>query len=316
MKKSIKIKDIARLIVFCLLSFLLVYFSKYVFGKCNEIKIEKRICIKGAEGNNLIRKKIGSFHVENFQTNLNINSGKISLNNMGDSPIWPYSIYAKNNINESNIDDTIYISVEIENMKVYEGRLRNIFNDNGGCFKVLKKIQPNNENRLSIIISSRNKPINKINDLSFDLYLFSVTKDLIDSELYTSKNRMYIGGYYSQEYDRYINEFWAECLQVNDEIWFCYNKTSYNKGFEYITLDINNKNIKGCRVICFKNAKVISVDGVMEEDIKVDWENNIIKIKKSALSRFGSGINIRIGSAKTLTSNMQMTSYKYYSLAI
>ncbi|MGE5473758.1 MAG: hypothetical protein ACM3UU_06015 [Ignavibacteriales bacterium] len=322
MKNSIKIKSISKLIAFCMISFLLVYFSKYVFGKGNEIKVEKKICINGIDTNNLIRNKIGSFHIGNFQSKVNINTREIALKNIGDKPFWTYAICAKKNTNGYNfgyVDDSLDINAEIDGVLVYQGKLKNIFNDNNKYFKVIKKIQPNSESKMSIVISNRNYSINKIKEMDFDLYLLSTTKDSMDLENSGKRNRMYLGGYYSQEYNKYINEFWAECLQINGEIWFFYNKTSYNKGFEYIVLDINNennKNLEGCRVLCFKKDNIISVDGIEEENIEVDWGNNIIKIKKSEFSKFGSGINVRMGSAETLTSKIQMTSYKYYSLTI
>ncbi|MGE5329072.1 MAG: hypothetical protein ACM3KR_06175 [Deltaproteobacteria bacterium] len=140
------------------------------------------------------------------------------------------------------------------------------------------------------------------------------TKDNLASNLFKTTNRMYIGGYYSQDNSKYINEFWAEYLQKEDEIWFYYNETSYNKGFEYIALDIknkkNSKDTEDIRILCFKNFKISCVKGILEENIAVDWENNIIKIKKKALNQYNSGFYVRIGSAKTINSPIRMTSYK------
>jgi len=321
MKNELKIKNITKLIAFCLSSLILIYFSKYVFGNGNEIKIEKRIVFKSSELNNVLKGKLGSFHIGKYQNKINIKTGEIIFSNAGNQSLRPYGITAEN-ISGNDLDlvgDFLSIYVEIDGIQVYSGKLSDIFTGSRKYFKIIKKIQPNTDSKMSMTIINNNTNSYKTGEYNFDLYILATSKDNLDVSLTEKKNRMYIGGFYSQDCDKYINEFWGECLQKEDVILFYYNKTSYNKGFEYVILDIKNKNSKrleDMRIVCFKKFKMISVKGILEESVIVDWENNIIKIKKSALSQYGSCFDVRIGSAETMNSKIQLTSYKTYSLAI
>jgi len=315
MKKTLKIQNMSKLIAFCLSSLILVYFSKYVFGKGDEILIEKQINLKSSESNDVVKGKLGSFHIVKIKKDVNINTGKITINNVGDNPIRLYGITV-DNINGNNVElaDDI-INVEIDGTGVFHGKLSDIINGNKKTFKIIKKLQPRANNKISIKISNTKNNTYIRNEIRFDLYILATIKDEIDTYTTEIKNRMYLGGFYSQDDDKYINEFWGECLEKDNEIWFYYNKTSHNKGFEYIVVDIknHNKDAQDIRVICFKKQQMISVKGIDEESVKVDWDNNIIKIKRRALSQDYSGFDIRIGSAKSMASRIQVTSYKFYS---
>jgi len=321
MKKMLVIKNITKLNVFCISMLLLIYFSKYVFGNANEIKIEKNVILNSTNINNITKSKIGSFHLRTLQKKLNINTGTIIASNEGNNPLRLYGILIDNNVSNNSdlINDSLNIFVNIDGIRVYNGKLKNKFGNDAACFKVIKKLQSNTSSKVSIIISSGNNSLNKTNKYNFELYLLSTTKDNLDFNFSESRNIKYLGGYYSQDYNKYINEFWAECVEKEDEIWFYYNKTSFNRGFEYIVLDIKNEDVKDIgdiRILCFKKSEMISVKGILEENVVIDWKNNVIKIKKKALAQYDSGFDVRIGSAKTINSTIEMTSYKHYAYEI
>jgi len=317
MKKTIRFQSIYKFIVFCLSFLILIYFSKYVFGKGNEVIIERQINLKGSELNNVVKGKLGSFHIAKIWKGLNINTGKITINNVGDNPLMLYGITVDNmNENEAEYDkDIINVNVEIDGNVVFNAKLSDIVDGDRKAFKIIKKLQPKANSKISIVISSKENNVCTNNQIKFDLALLATMNDNIDSCFTETKNRMYLGSFYSQDYNKYINEFWGECLKKEDEIWFYYNKTMYSKGFEYIVVDIknHNKDFKDIRILCFKKQKMISVKGMNEESVKVDWDNNIIKIKRRALTQYYSGFDIRIGSAKSIASRIQFTSYKFYS---
>lgn len=318
MRKIFSSEKAALILLLCGFLLIIICFSKYVFGSSNQIFIEKKVSIKNSESGSEVKKKICSINIKKLKKDTVIYIDKITIKNDSNKSLRIYGIAAEN-INGNGyelLDDILNIGIDIDQTKVYRGKVSDIVNCRKISFTAVKKTQPNSENNISITLSNNsiNNNLYYNNEISFDLCILAASKDIIEIDYSGGKDRIYIGGFYSADGSKYINEFWGECLKKDHEIRFVYNKAFSSKEIEYIVLDIrkhNSNKSEDIRLICFKKTKTVCAKGIKEEDVSIDWADNIITIRENALSEYNPGFDARIGSAEKMLSEIKFTPFKF-----
>lgn len=102
------------------------------------------------------------------------------------------------------------------------------------------------------------------------------------------------------------------------EIWFDWDWISKELQHEYYVVDIKHNDEKtntyGMRILLFKYEQIISTDGIDENDVSVDWSNDIVKIKKNAFPTKWESIDVKFSNAQTITSPLQSIPYQHWLL--
>lgn len=228
--------------------------------------------------------------------------GTTILKNVGTLPFKLYRITADdfqlddnvNGVTWDELDDLLALTVEINGEHVYTGKFSQLVLENGGFFDPIYDIFPDEELDMTLSVLMDSSAGNRYQGLRFtcDFTVYAAQNNMpnpgepegtvVDLGSSGGNPSFSVKGYND---DTYVN--------------FKYNWIPDDLAMEKYIISIKHETgdttttIKETRIVILINEKVISTDGIDEDDVKVDWIHNIVKIKRSAFPAEWHGFEVK-----------------------
>lgn len=266
---------------------------------------------------------------------------RTKLKNVGSLPFYLYRITASqltdmtigetnNEKDDTELDDVLNIEITmcdpdeaVENgEKVFEGKLSELVEENGGFFDPVYGINPQDVKEMVITAHMDPNANNYYQGLSMncDFTVYAAQNNMpVNGEGSGSGNKSYLGstelfsveGYNSGNYvcfdwDWTPNDdqaFGSEFYKINIKHETGDDSTSIEEGKDYffwITID--------------RHEQVVSSDGIDEDDIDVDWGGDVVRINRSAFPSSWDGFEVKLSGKQNNNPDVKSIGYQYWSL--
>lgn len=257
---------------------------------------------------------------------------RTKLKNVGSLPFYLYRITASqltdmtigdtdNGKDDTELDNVLNIEITmcdpdeaVENgEKVFEGKLSELVEENGGFFDPIYSINPQDVKEMVITAHMDSNANNYYQGLSMncDFTVYAAQNNMpVNGEGSGSGNKVNLGstssfsvaGYNSSshvsfDWDWTPNDFWSEYYQID---------------IKHHTGD-STTNIEEWRIVFLPGERVISTDGIDESDVSVDWGSDIVRIDKSAFPSDWDGFEVKL-SGEQDGGSYESIGYQYWSL--
>lgn len=256
--------------------------------------------------------------------------GSTKLKNLGTLPFKLYRITTSNVIDDAKLSEMLNIKVKMDDELVYEGKLSQLVESNGGYFDTIGNVTPGSVRNLSFEAS-----MNK--DAGNDYQNKTVTCDL---NIYATQNEVpsngengvpvRFGPAKDENGNAAENTFSVDVKNTNKDVEFTWDwQPSDDKSwgsFEYYILEIKHESgdpttdVEAGRLkmklnpIDEKTETIESTNDILENDVSVDWNMDEVKIRKDAFPKDWRGFEIKISGVQKFDGNIVSIPYQYWSL--
>lgn len=258
-----------------------------------------------------VQNRFATLSLENLKPGEPVHVGSTILKNVGSLLFKLYRMTASNIQDESGLDDVLNIIVKIGGEQVFTGKLSQLAEENGGYFDPIYGIQPGDEKQMEITIMMDAAAGNAYQGKS-------MTCDLT---VYAAQEEMTLQG---QPSGTRINfgtapggrpTFSVEGYEEGGWLCFDWDWDPSDDGWlserEYYQIDIKHETGDPTTNVCearvrwwiFVNEgeRVISVDGIDENDVRVDWSSDIVKIRRSAFPSDWELIEVKLSGTQNIS---------------
>lgn len=238
--------------------------------------------------------------------------GTTTLKNVGTLPLKLYRITVSDLQDPANLDSVLDLVVKIGGEPVFSGKLSQLDPSNGGYFDPIVNV-----------------PAGETRDMEFSIMMDPAAGNAFqgktlncDLSVWATQNQAPENG---EPQGTHVNLGATSLFSVegyNDRNYanFDWNWTPNDVLKEYYVLNIKHEtglpttHIEEWRIVIFPGEKVISTDGIDKNDVDVDWGNDIVKIKKSAIPSDWDGFEVQLSGKQTLVGDVKTIPYQYWSL--
>lgn len=256
--------------------------------------------------------------------------GPVKLKNLGNLPFKLYRITSSNFQDAVNLGEKLSVKVKIGEEPVYQGKLSQLVESNGGYFDTIDNIPAGSVRDLNMEVSmdedAGNEYQNKAVTCDFNIF---ATQNEVPSN---GENGMTVRlGPAKDEYGNVgENTFYVNVKNTNDSVVFDWDwQPSDDKSwgaFEYYILEIKHETGNpttdfetGSFKMKFdpideKTQTLESINGITTNDISVNWANDEIKIRKDAFPADWKGFEVKISGIQKFGGNIVSIPYQYWSL--
>jgi len=244
-----------------------------------------------------------------------------TLKNVGTLPFYIYRITASDLVDgnmENEIDDTILdqvidVVITIDGDEIFSRKLSKLQEENGGYFDPIYAIQPGDTKEMVITASMDKQAGNEYQGLSMNC----------DLTVYARQSEYPVLGEDGKEDLGKVSNFSVEAYNTDTQVVFDWDWEPNDEslfGSEYYKIEIKHETgdvttgIEEERISIFIwNEEVVSIDGIDESDVSVDWGEDIVKIKKSAFPETWEGFEVKL-SGKQQGHSENSLPWQYWSL--
>lgn len=319
-------------IIICVLSAGVTYtlFSRQVISEGNAFAVGE-LKFGGILGEASVTEKFASLSLSNIRPGQTTLLGPTKLKNTGTLPFKIYRITSSNVVDDSKLGEMLYVKVKIDGESVYEGKIGQLIESNGGFFDIIENILPDNVKDLSLEISMDENAGNDYQNKSF----------ISDLNIYATQNEVPSNGEIDAETVRFgpavdengivpENTFSVNVKNTIDNVVFDWDwQPSDDKSwgsFEYYILEIKHETGNPTTDVEVGRLKmkfdpideitetVESTNGITQNDITIDWENDDIKIRRSAFPSDWKGFETKILGVQKFDGSIVSIPYQYWSL--
>lgn len=245
------------------------------------------------------------------------------LKNVGSLPFYLYRMTAsnivdnnsENNIDDMILDDVLMLKIFIGGEQVYYGKLSQLVEENGGFFDPIYGIEPGETRELMIEAELPATTGNAYQGLRMkcDLNIFAAQEEMPVTGQPPLGTRYDLGA---------TSIFSVEGYNSNNYVNFDWDWTPNDNllGSEYYELRIKHETgdttteIEEIRIFILFDEHVVSVDGIDEDDVSVDWSQDIVRIRRNAFPSDWDGFEVELTGAQNGRAP-ETIPYQYFSLA-
>lgn len=302
----------------------------------------------GGEGDYKFKRLV----VDNIKPGMPLDAGDTTVKNIGSLPLKLFRITASNFSGSRDLDYKLKVTIKMNNDTVYTGRLMDLIAVNGGYFDPIYDIKAGQEVNIHVDVEMDEDAGNYYQDktIKCDLTIDAAQNNY--PELGKPKGRQFdiasATGSGTERDPSFSVKGWNEVLD-NGYVSFKYNwkpsdwKTKfkfgtivYKENFEVYDIEIKHEksiddaNIGGehegkwlkiffrfrwdessCKWICTSPDSDININ---PNDVVVDFENDMIKIKKSVFPEDWKGFEVKFHGIQREDKSFRTTEWKYWSL--
>ncbi|MGF7058951.1 TasA family protein [Brassicibacter mesophilus] len=242
------------------------------------------------------------------------------LKNVGTLPFYLYRLTASdlvdsnaaNEIDDTILDQVIDVVITIDGDEVFNGKLSQLQEDNGGFFDPIYAVQPGETRDMVITASMDTQAGNDYQGLSMNC----------DLTVYATQSETPVSGEDGDEDLGNTPTFSVNAYNSDNYVNFDWNWNPNDSYYEYYKLEIKHETgdvttgIEEERVwliVNFYDETVSSLDGINASDVDVDWSGDIVRIKKSAFPSEWEGFEVKISGMQN-NRPIKSLPWKYWSL--
>lgn len=234
------------------------------------------------------------------------------LKNVGSLPFYLYRMTAKNITGDTKLDDVLMLNITIGGETVFDGRLSQLVEENGGYFDPIYGIQPEETRQMVITAYMDKNAGNEYQGLNMQC----------DLTVYARQNEYPVPGENGEEDLGLAPNFSVVAYNDDNYVNFDFDWEPNDLFYEHYKLEIKHETgdvttgIEAERIwlfINFYNKEVTSLDGISRNDVDVDWNRDIVKIKKSAFPDEWKGFEVKIYGMQNLKPISSLP-WQYWSL--
>lgn len=261
-------------------------------------------------------EKFARLNIDNLQPDNPTLMGTTELKNVGTLPFRLYRITASNITGQYELlDPKVKIEIKIAGEHVYSGTIKQLQEANGGYFDPIYNVQPGEVKNMEVFATLDKSANNDYQGKSM----------MCDLTVYATQNNAPING---APIGSRVNMGSAKGFSVDG-----YNTENYvnfdwdwkpdDISYEKYVITIKHETgdpttqIEEWRITLFKGEKVVSTDGINKKDVDVDWDGDIVKIKRTAFPKYWAGFEVKLGGEHNSipTPKYEEIPYQYWSLA-
>lgn len=263
--------------------------------------------------------------IQNIKPGLPVHIGTTQLKNVGSLPFKLYRITASDfkGSGWDMLDDQLALTVKIGGEQVYNGTISDLRAANGGYFDPIYNVLPDEvrDMELTVLMNAAAGNDYQGKNITCDFTVYA-TQNEAPNNGEPNNERFRFGPAQDSNGSTAQPTFVVDGYNTSSQVCFDWDwRPDDNIVFEKYVLDIKHEtgypttNIQEVRIFIFPDEQVVSVDGIDEADVSVDWSNDVVKINKSAFPVDWEGFEVKLsGLQNNPFGTEKAISYTYWSL--
>lgn len=268
-----------------------------------------------------VQNRFATLNISNLKPGEPVHLGSTILKNVGTLPFKLYRMTASNIVDtpEPKLDSVLTLTVKIDGDRVFTGKLSELVAANGGYFDPIYNVMPGEEKVMDLEIMMAATAGN----------VFQGMAAKCDLTVYAAQNEMPEPG---DPQGSHVNlgtapggrpTFSVVGYNTVSQVCFDWNWDPEDTIYEYYKLEIKHETgiptttIEEERSIIVHPSTrevIVSGDGIDRNDIIVDWNGDVIKIKKSAFPSDWDGFEVRLSGKQLSNGTIKSIPYQWWSL--